>query len=366
MDLEKIMKQLQRFQNVQAFIKEAPDTLTARDKSGNTLLHLTMLNEEYDLAKMLIEHNAYPLIYNENRDSAYSLVVRTNNAKLLQLLIAQYPNSLTASEQVELLALATINGQYGQLKLMLEAGFAINEGYEESSLAEWAAQAGRLDIMELIHSYGAPMDQPNEHGETPLHQAAAKGSVEIVRHLIGLGVDINRPTKNGLTPLMSACTGGQKEIVALLLENSADVKCKDKDGKTALEYAEKKENAKIIGMLKQKLPTVPANKSAVAEKKPAPALPPLTYPIYLARTYPDRVDEVIVYSFGYSPDNLVARFGVNLESHEPYGINTKTIRGEAFQIVQDRLREFVMAQPERKYPQKLVIEKDGVQDAVLN
>ena len=95
---------------------------------------------------------------------------------------------------------------------------------------------------------------------------------------------------------------------------------------------------------------------------PAPALPPHpTYPIYVSRTYPDGEGPVIVYSFGYSPDNLFAKFGVNSETHKPYGIDTtKTAGKEAYQIVTNRLHEFVMAQPEHKYPQKLVIERDGV------
>ena len=89
--------------------------------------------------------------------------------------------------------------------------------------------------------------------------------------------------------------------------------------------------------------------------------PPLTYPIYLCRTYPEMEGETIVYSFGYSPDNLFAKFGVNSEHHTHYGIETAmTVDKEALETVTDRLYEYVMAQPELKYPQKLVIERDGV------
>jgi len=106
---------------------------------------LTLLDKEFDLAEVLIERGACPLIYNENWETAYSLVVRTDKTKLLELLLARYPNSVTASEQAELLAIAAINSQYGQLKLMLEAGFNAKEGYKDGSLAEWTVQAGRLD-----------------------------------------------------------------------------------------------------------------------------------------------------------------------------------------------------------------------------
>ena len=92
-----------------------------------------------------------------------------------------------------------------------------------------------------------------------------------------------------------------------------------------------------------------------------PTPPPISYPIYVSRTYPDQEGPVIVHSFGYSPDNLFAKFGVNSETHDPYGIDTtKTAGAEAYQLVTEGLHEFVMAQPEHKYPQKLVIEVDGV------
>ena len=61
-----------------------------------------------------------------------------------------------------------------------------------------------------------------------------------------------------------------------------------------------------------------------------PTPPPVSYPIYVARTYPDKESHIIVYSFGYDPDKLYAKFGVNSDNHDPYGINVvETIGKEA-------------------------------------
>ena len=99
---------------------------------------------------------------------------------------------------------------------------------------------------------------------------------------------------------------------------------------------------------------------SVADNAP-PAPPPISHPIYVSRTYPNQEGPVIVYSFGYSPDNLFAKFGVNSEDHKPYGIATPESAGkEAYQIVTERLHAFVMSQPDQQYPQKFVIELDGV------
>jgi hypothetical protein len=90
-------------------------------------------------------------------------------------------------------------------------------------------------------------------------------------------------------------------------------------------------------------------------------LPPLTYPIYLTRTYPEQTREVIVYSIGYSPDNLIARFGINSSNHVSYPIEiTKSIGDEAYQIVLKHLHEYIASHP---YPQTIVIGEEGILEA---
>jgi len=92
-----------------------------------------------------------------------------------------------------------------------------------------------------------------------------------------------------------------------------------------------------------------------------PTPPPLTYPIYLSRTPEQEFDHTIVYSFGYNPDELFAKIGVSPHTREPYGIATaETVGVEAFMVVRERLLKYFVSQPEPKYPQKIVIERDGV------
>ena len=100
-----------------------------------------------------------------------------------------------------------------------------------------------------------------------------------------------------------------------------------------------------------------------------PALPyiPLTYPIYIARTYPDQKGEIIVYSVGFNEDNLFAKFVINSITHRPYRINTEeNINEETYQIVLKYLQEVVVTNPDNKYPQSLVIGQDGIIDVVLD
>ena len=111
----------------------------------------------------------------------------------------------------------------------------------------------------------------------------------------------------------------------------------------------------------------PSNPDATS---PTVAYPPLTYPIYLARTYPSKEikpDDVVVYSIGYSPDNLIARFAVASFRDYSHRIDIKeNIDDQAYQIAVKALKEFVHSKPERGYPQKLVIGEVGVLDFTMD
>jgi len=96
------------------------------------------------------------------------------------------------------------------------------------------------------------------------------------------------------------------------------------------------------------------------------------YPIYVSRTYPEMEQETVVYSIGYSADDLIAKFGINSTNHKPYKIDIEeNIGEEAYEIVLKHLREIVMSQPENvqnsweRYPHKFIIDENGIRDITL-
>ena len=94
-----------------------------------------------------------------------------------------------------------------------------------------------------------------------------------------------------------------------------------------------------------------------------PEYPPISYPIYVARTYPNQEGVVIVYSVGYDPDNLIGKFGINSTDHRPYVIDiNRTMGSETYEIVVNALKEFVSSNSEHDYPQKLVIGENEILD----
>ena len=102
------------------------------------------------------------------------------------------------------------------------------------------------------------------------------------------------------------------------------------------------------------------------EPFPSPAL---TYPIYLARTYPKLEIEPevpVIYSIGYSADNLIARFGIILKTGHSHRTNIEeNIGDEAYNIAVNAMKKFAEANPGLGYPQKLTIGEDGVLDYTM-
>ncbi|MBI1215659.1 MAG: hypothetical protein GC185_07565 [Alphaproteobacteria bacterium] len=103
---------------------------------------------------------------------------------------------------------------------------------------------------------GGNVNQPDNKGFTPLHEAAEANDLPMMRALIRHGADVAKSQKsNQTTPLILAIRNaaqGKEDsdaIIGLLLDNNADVNTADTDGQTPLMAAAAKGNDALVGML---------------------------------------------------------------------------------------------------------------------
>ncbi|NUN00986.1 MAG: ankyrin repeat domain-containing protein, partial [Bryobacteraceae bacterium] len=75
----------------------------------------------------------------------------------------------------------------------------------------------------------------------------------IVRMLLAAGADPNSTEYRGATPLIAAAASDDfsTEMIALLLDAGADPRAKDKSGQTALDWAMKRGETAVTGMLRK-------------------------------------------------------------------------------------------------------------------
>lgn len=107
----------------------------------------------------------------------------------------------------------------------------------------YAAQEGKLDILQLLIEAGLPMD--GEHVADALNVALRNGRPDVVKCLLEKGVKANgagRDTWGGwasklLPNILAAAQGGKEASLRMLLERGVDVNLKGVNNETALHIA---------------------------------------------------------------------------------------------------------------------------------
>lgn len=100
-----------------------------------------------------------------------------------------------------------------------------------------AILSNRLDIVQLLLSYGAYMQHTNKEGASALHLAAAQGDAAIVRALVSHGAWLELEDAEGESPLFYAIREAHLEVVKALLEAGASPAHPNNDQETPLSLA---------------------------------------------------------------------------------------------------------------------------------
>ncbi|MEO8596196.1 MAG: ankyrin repeat domain-containing protein [Candidatus Solibacter sp.] len=101
-----------------------------------------------------------------------------------------------------------------------------------------AVTSGDLERVKREIAAGAGVNQPDQMGATPLHDAAWNGNREIALYLLEHGANPKaRHTEGGSQPLAYACIKNDILMVELLLVHGADLRAADNAGATALHLA---------------------------------------------------------------------------------------------------------------------------------
>ena len=111
-----------------------------------------------------------------------------------------------------------------------------------------ATRAGHIEAVKQHLAAGTDVNEKNEWGWTPFHEAATKDVAEL---LIAKGADVNAKDDVGWTPLHEATYYGRKEVVELLIAKGADVNAKDWEGNTPLDMAMMSGEPEIADILRK-------------------------------------------------------------------------------------------------------------------
>lgn len=263
----------------------------SKDSSGNTPLHIAiMMDAPYEYIKFIVDTGADVNARNKSGDSVLYLTVEKNKRKAGELLLDKGADIFaTNTQNYSPLRLALEYGGEVQDWLITSQSLNITDGSGNTPLhyaAEWkleealvallqkgakisavnangesalfsAVKGGSTNCISLLVDNGAVVDSRNNlardfTGNTPLHAAVRWNVLAVARTLISLGVDVNAQNMSGKTALADACRAGKVDMALLLIDNGANVNATDAIGHSILADSIQGNNEQMVRLLLSK------------------------------------------------------------------------------------------------------------------
>lgn len=165
----------------------------------------------------------------------------------------QDENSNQASQNIDLLFDAALDGNIETVKQFIENGFDVNQpSPDEESLLMLAGFNGHTALCKYLIKSGAHIEARESNGRTALMFASTGPFPETVKLLLQNEANPNSIDRlEHFTPLMHAAAEGHFEVVKILLDNGADPSLKDVDGDTAESFAVQKGHSEVAKLLRE-------------------------------------------------------------------------------------------------------------------
>lgn len=124
----------------------------------------------------------------------------------------------------------------------------------ELSDAGSRGEAVKMNLLLTEHPELVNAANTNNHGMTPLHEAAFQKQTGLIKALLEHGANANARTDDGETPLMMALVRSDNtDVVRLLLAYGADASLKTDSGFTALDSSKARQSPEIMAMLQAQI-----------------------------------------------------------------------------------------------------------------
>jgi ankyrin repeat protein len=242
------------------------ETVLQNDNEGNTLLHMAIENRiDPEIISLILDKNARINARNKEGDTALHLAIRQNNQETGGLLLRRGANIFDPNASGESPLYQAFHAPGDIREWIVNSDTLESRDGLGNSILHYAAQ-WKLDsvIPRIIHR-GANLEAANATGETPLFVAAKYNSPSTIqvllsagasiasrdtlgnnllhaavrwnaansaKELIHAGVEVNAHALNGKTPLHDAVRLGITEVEPILTSNGADLEARDADGNT--------------------------------------------------------------------------------------------------------------------------------------
>jgi hypothetical protein len=251
---------------VRAFLKQKPEL--AREKNSRGISPLVMAAYIKDTEGPTEEMTGAPAFF---QPPATNQVLReimrlappanvyeaclVGDLKRARSFLEKNPGAIRESGKPwTLLHAAAYSGNVELVKLLLSRGAPIDEeartNYRNTPL-QTAMLTKQAAAARVLVEAGADVNHPQWEGGRVLHDAVWQGNVELVRFFLSHGANANVQVRRGETPLHEAARQGSVELVRLLLSHGANVNVRTTWGETPAISARKYGHLELAAMLEK-------------------------------------------------------------------------------------------------------------------
>jgi ankyrin repeat protein len=222
---------------VVSFMLEKGAWIDARNKAGDTSLHLAMRQNEKESGKMLLSSPYKPDLFITNAAGETPIYLMFHAPGGLREW-ALTPASVTIQDGLgnTMLHYAAQWRQDDHIPAIIKIGADIEAKNNAGETPIFDAVKNRMiTTIQILILARASVSVRNNLGNTPLHTAIRWNTLDGAEVLIKAGADINAlNTVNGKTPLHDAVRMGMSEFADLLIKNNANLEIRDSEGNTPL------------------------------------------------------------------------------------------------------------------------------------
>jgi len=222
------------------------------DSSGNTVLMISSNQGHFEVVDFLLKKNVLTEIVNKKSKSAACLAVDNSHFKIEKLIkeheyiywtgkvdkydVIEFEKAIVSDNQLVLkefikegydfksknesgitpIVNAVFSDSPNVVKLLVENGVSANEVFDFRPLIAIASMFGENEIVEILLSFGAEVNETDGPGQTSLMFAAESGFANVVLTLLENGADRSIPDLNGETALDKARRNGHADVVDIL------------------------------------------------------------------------------------------------------------------------------------------------------
>jgi ankyrin repeat protein len=223
------------------YLIEIGSDVNIQDVRGRSPLHLAILNNDIDLANLLIGSGANIELKDNNGNTPLLNAVRFAKFSTIEYLINNRADILaTNSRSSGIIHLCVKTNEILKLKKLLNLKIKVDIDLKNSvgnTALHQAAYLGFEDISKELMKNGAKTEIRNDRGNTALHRASHEGKYRIILSLLANKALINARNNDGNTPLHRAVYSHNHNSVVALIKNKANIEALNNQGLRAQDLA---------------------------------------------------------------------------------------------------------------------------------